>query len=36
MALEGMTHAPKDLDEQVNGLVVGARGGGVRLNANAV
>lgn len=29
-------NAPKDLDEEVNGLVVGARGGGVGLNANAV
>ena len=32
----GMTNTPEDLDEQVNGLVVGARGGGVRLNADAL
>lgn len=31
-----MTNTPEDLDEQVNGLMVGARGGSVRLNADAV
>lgn len=31
-----MTNAPEDLDKQVNGLVVGAWGGGVRLDADAV
>lgn len=30
-----MMNTPEDLDEQVNGLVVGARSSGVRLNADA-
>lgn len=32
----GTTNAPEDLHEQVDGLVVGAGGGGVRLDADAV
>lgn len=32
----GTTNTPEDLHEQVNGLVAGAGGGGVRLDADAV
>lgn len=36
LASEKDKDAPKDLDEQVNGLMAGARGSGVGLDSNAV